>query len=413
MKRVLKPSVVSGTVTAPASKSVAQRAIAAAMLASGRSILTNVGSSNDSKTALGIASALGATIEKDAIKIAINGMAGKPKTKLNCGESGLSIRMFTPIAATFSEEIILNGNGSLVTRPMQLLEKPLEMLGAKCSTTQGLLPIKVRGPLVGGEATLDGSLGSQILTGLLMASPLAQHDVVLKVKNLKSKPYIDLTLEVMKAFGISVKNQNYQQFSIKAGQQYQAANYKVESDWSGAAFILVAGAIGGSVRVENLEINSHQADKAILEVLKLAGANIRIKETAVEVSNAPLTSFCFDATHCPDLFPPIATLASCCLGRSEIIGVERLAHKESDRAMTLQNEFEKLGITIKIKGNTMLVTGGKIHEGKINSHNDHRIAMAMAVAALVGNGVVTIEGAECVAKSYPNFFKDLAKICKK
>jgi len=412
MKRVIKPSAVSGTISVPASKSVAQRAIAAAMLANGRSTITNVGSSNDSIAAQGIAVALGATVEGDATKLFITGIEGKPANQLFCGESGLSIRMFTPIAATFSDEITLTGKGSLVTRPMQQIEEPLRMLGAQCNTSKGFLPISVKGPLTGGKASLDGSLGSQILTGLLMAAPLAKNDVVLQVKNLKSKPYIDLTLEVMHAFGIAVKNINYRQFNIKAGQRYQPANFIVEGDWSGAAFMLVAGAIAGSVRVDNLILNSHQADRAILEALRLAGANIRFKDSAIEVSKTPLTSFCFDATDCPDLFPPLVTLAASCLGKSEIIGVERLAHKESDRAKALQREFEKLGIVVKIKENSMHITGGKIHGARINSHNDHRIAMAVAVAALVGSEEITIEGAECVAKSYPQFFEDLEKICK-
>ncbi|HUX54422.1 MAG TPA: hypothetical protein VMV56_08425, partial [Williamwhitmania sp.] len=194
MKRVIKPSAVSGTISVPASKSVAQRAIAAAMLANGRSTITNVGSSNDSIAAQGIAVALGATVEGDATKLFITGIEGKPANQLFCGESGLSIRMFTPIAATFSDEITLTGKGSLVTRPMQQIEEPLRMLGAQCNTSKGFLPISVKGPLTGGKASLDGSLGSQILTGLLMAAPLAKNDVVLQVKNLKSKPYIDLTL---------------------------------------------------------------------------------------------------------------------------------------------------------------------------------------------------------------------------
>lgn len=412
MKRVIKPSAVSGTISVPASKSVAQRAIAAAMLANGRSTITNVGLSNDSHAAQGIAVALGATVEGDATKLVISGIEGKPANQLFCGESGLSIRMFTPIAATFSDEITLTGKGSLVTRPMQQMEEPLRMLGAQCNTTKGFIPISVKGPLTGGKAALDGSLGSQILTGLLMAAPLAKTDVVLKVKNLKSKPYIDLTLEVMHAFGITVKNINYRQFNIKAGQYYQPTNFNVEGDWSGAAFILVAGAIAGSVRVDNLILNSHQADRAILEALRLAGANIRFKDSAIEVSKSPLTSFCFDATDCPDLFPPLVALAASCLGKSVIIGVERLAHKESDRAKALQREFKKLGIVIKIKGNSMHINGGKIHGARINSHNDHRIAMAVAVAALVSSEEVTIEGAECVAKSYPQFFEDLEKICE-
>lgn len=410
MKRRIRPSAVSGTIAAPASKSVAQRAIAAAMLAKGKSTITNVGYSNDCQAAVGIANDLGATVEGDGNKLFISGTEGNASSKLFCGESGLSIRMFTPIAATFSNEITLAGKGSLVSRPMSLLEEPLRMLGAQCNTTNGFLPISVKGPLTGGYATLDGTLGSQILTGLLMAAPMAKHDVTLKVNNLKSRPYIDLTLEVMQTFGVEVKNIDYKEFRIKAGQQYHSIDYNVEGDWSGAAFMLVAGAIAGSVIVENLQPLSHQADRAIIEVLQLVGASITYVNGTIKVSKDRLNSFHFDATDCPDLFPPLVALAAACSGTSEIVGVTRLVHKESDRANALQQEFKKMGITINTRGNSMLIEGGNVQHADVESHNDHRIAMAAAIAALVSNGEVTINGAECVAKSYPNFFEDLEKI---
>jgi len=410
MKREVKPSAVRGTIAAPASKSVVQRAIAAALLSDGISIITNPGTSNDCLAAISIARALGATIIHLDNQLTITGTKGVANNLLHCGESGLSIRMFTPIAATFSVSITLSGEGSLATRPMALLESPLQQLGAYCNTNNGFVPIEVKGPLNGGLATLDGSLGSQILTGLLMAAPLAKRDVTLQVKSLQSKPYIDLTIEVMKAFGVTAENRNYEEFFIKANQTYQPASYNVEGDWSGAAFLLVAGAIAGEIRVENITTTSKQADKAIVQALLRAGAIVKAHGNAIEVCHASLSAFTFDATDCPDLFPPLVSLAAACNGVSSIKGVGRLEHKESNRAVALQTEFRKMGISVEVDGDTMQVTGGPINATTIDSHNDHRIAMAAAISARTANGVVAIDGAECVAKSYPEFFEDLNSI---
>lgn len=407
MKRKVRPSEIKGTVSAPASKSVVQRAIAAALLSDGVSIITNPGTSNDCLAAISIARALGATVVQSDRRLTVTGTKGIANNHLHCGESGLSIRMFTPIATSFSEIITLTGEGSLATRPMALLESPLQQLGAFCKTNNGFVPIEVKGPLNGGLATLDGSLGSQILTGMLMAAPLASNNVTLQVNNLQSKPYIDLTLEVMKAFGVSAENRSYEEFFIKANQKYRATTYNVEGDWSGAAFLLVAGAIAGEIRVENITSASKQADKAIVQALLRAGATVKEHSNAIAVCHAPLSAFNFDATDCPDLFPPLVSLAAACKGTSSIKGVGRLEHKESNRAVALQSEFRKMGIAIDIDGDIMHVTGGFINATTIDSHNDHRIAMAAAISAQTANGAVTIDGAECVAKSYPEFFDDL------
>ena len=410
MKREVKPSAVRGTISAPASKSVVQRAIAAALLSDGVSIITNPGTSNDCLAAISIARELGAEVIQSDRQLTITGTKGVVNNHLHCGESGLSIRMFTPIAASFSNGITLTGEGSLTTRPMALLESPLQQLGAFCKTNNGFVPIEVNGPLNGGLATLDGSLGSQILTGLLMAAPLAQNDVKLQVKNLQSKPYIDLTLEVMNAFGVTAENRNYKEFFIKANQKYRATTYNVEGDWSGAAFLLVAGAIAGEIRVENITSASKQADKAIVQALLMAGATVKEHSNAIEICHAPLLAFNFDATECPDLFPPLVSLAAACKGTSSIKGAGRLEHKESNRAVALQSEFGKMGITIDVDGDIMRITGGPLNAATIDSHNDHRIAMAAAISAQTANGVVAIDGAECVAKSYPEFFEDLKSI---
>jgi len=410
MKRSVKPSTVSGTLAAPASKSVAQRAIAIASMAKGVSEIFSVGNSDDVKVAISVSRALGAMIDEQYDRLTISGGLSIPKTILNCGESGLSVRMFSAIASTLESEVVLTGKGSLLSRPMGVVEESLRSMGVTCSANQGRLPISVHGPLKGGIANVDGSISSQVLTGMLIASPYANSDITIHVKNLQSRPYIDITLEMMKSFGVNVANKGYDEFLVKSGQRYQPRNYIVEGDWSGAAFLLVAGAIGGRTKVENLKISSTQADKAIINALNYAGAKVSVYDNFIEVNKHLLHGFDFDATHCPDLFPPLVALASHCEGESKILGVSRLRGKESNRAAVLMEEFGKLGVNVKVEGELMIIRGGTVKGGLVSSHGDHRIAMAAAVAALAGEGMVEIDGAEAVAKSYPGFFEDLEQV---
>jgi len=224
---------------------------------------------------------------------------------------------------------------------------------------------------------------------------------------LKSKPYIDMTIKLLKDFGIHIENHDYSEFSIKGNQSYIPQTYQIEGDWSGAAFWLVAGAIAGNIQVQNINLMSTQADKQIINVLLDAGASVSIMENAIEVRKSMLKPFDFDATDCPDLFPPLVALASRCYGTSKILGISRLQHKESNRAIALQQEFGKLGINIQFHGDLMMVEGGDIQMAEIESHHDHRIAMAASIAALCGKGNSSILNAECVTKSYPEFFKHL------
>lgn len=407
MKKLVQPSEIKGTIKAPASKSMMQRAIAIAALADGTSVLYNYTPCNDAEAAIEIAKRLGAEVNIDGSTITIKAGIHKVHDSLNCGESGLGIRMFTPIASLFEKEIMLNGEGSLKTRPISMLEKPMRELGVQINTNDGFVPITVRGPLRGGEAYVDGSLSSQILTGMLIALPMATGDTMLSVDNLKSIPYIDMTLQIIQEFGAELSQTDYERFSIKGNQKYKAREYSIEGDWSGASFHVVAAAIAGEVHVENVSKNSKQADIAILEAVQLAGAKVSIKEDSVIVkASKKLKAFEFNATNCPDLFPPLAALAAYCEGKSKIKGVSRLKHKESDRATVLKNEFKKVGISITIDGDYMIIEGGKPTSGFIHANNDHRIAMAAAVLALKAEGSIEIENAECIDKSYPSFYED-------
>ncbi|MGN6618564.1 MAG: 3-phosphoshikimate 1-carboxyvinyltransferase, partial [Ilyomonas sp.] len=260
--------------------------------------------------------------------------------------------------------------------------------------------------------TIDGSLSSQFLTGLLMAFAASEAtDVSITVNNLKSKPYVDLTVKVMKDFGLKVpENKNYEEFvfSRSAVDARRSTAYTVESDWSGGAFLLVAGAIAGDIVVKGLDINSTQADKKIMEALQDCGCRLSVKEGSIEIGPSALKAFHFDATDCPDLFPPLVALASYCNGTTTIGGVNRLTHKESNRALTLQDEFGKMGVEITLQDDIMLVKGGNGVKGAhVHSRHDHRIAMACAVAALKAESETIIEEAQAVGKSYPNFFEHI------
>ena len=415
MKRIISPSKVGGNVTPPCSKSYAQRALAVALLADGESTIGNLELCDDTRSAIRCIEALGAEvthINKSTIKVR-GGLA--PRTdQLHIGESGLATRLFTPVASLHNQPITINGEGTILYRPISMMIEPLRQLGVEVRDGGGFLPIQVCGPMQGGEVEVDGSISSQFLTGLLLSLPMAQNDTTIYVKQLNSLPYVDMTIDTARRFGVEIDHKDYCEFFIEGNQKYQATDYMIEGDWSGAAPMLVAGAVAGEVTVENMSRLSLQADTAIVKALINAGAEIESTDSTVTVRHRRLKAFEFDATHCPDLFPALVALAANCEGTSTIYGTERLLHKESNRAATLAEEYAKAGIEVDIdEENIMRVRGGKIHGCTIDSHGDHRIAMSMAIAALTADAPITVERAECVAKSYPSFFDDLEQLIVK
>jgi 3-phosphoshikimate 1-carboxyvinyltransferase len=427
MRATVYPNTLRGEQVAPASKSSMQRACAAALLHRGTTRILNPGHSNDDLAAIDVIQKLGAIVKtEDASKEKINSTSIIVHSNgvqpigdtMNCGESGLGIRMFTPIAALSDQSITVEGIGSLLKRPMHFFDTIFPKLGIEIQSQAGYLPIQIKGPLKPANIEVDGSLSSQFLTGLLMAFAATENtNAVIEVQGLKSKPYIDLTLSVLNTFGWKVQHQDYKRFEFLAHPPLaDHIDYTVEGDWSGAAFLLVAGAIAGPIVVKGVQLNSTQADKAVMQALKDAGASIDINENAIQIGPAKdkagvvgsLKAFEFDATHCPDLFPPLVALAAVCNGVTILHGVSRLAHKESDRGLTLQKEFAKLGIRIELNEDRMMVYGGTgIKGAEVFSQHDHRIAMACGVAALCADGPITITDAEAVNKSYTDFFKHL------
>ncbi|MBW2524330.1 MAG: 3-phosphoshikimate 1-carboxyvinyltransferase, partial [Deltaproteobacteria bacterium] len=349
------------------------------------------------------------------------GRAATPRSAapivLDCGESALTMRLFAPIAATLASAIRLEASGGLRRRPMQMLEEPLRALGVAVQTDGGYPPLELRGDLSAGDATLDGSTTSQTLSGLLMALPTCAGESRLIVRDLVSEGYVALTRSVMRAFGIHCEpptavtgSPNQTVLRIPGHQHYRAGSFTVEGDWSGGAYLLVAGALAGRVRVSGLAQDSPQPDRTVVAALEQAGAEIEADADGIVVEQAELRAIDVDGTSCPDLFPPLAALACHGHGESVIRGAGRLAHKESHRGEALAAELGKLGAAIEIQGDELRVRGGPLHGGTVDSRGDHRIAMACAVAALRASGEVHIADAGCVAKSYPAFFDHLARL---
>ncbi|UAY54665.1 3-phosphoshikimate 1-carboxyvinyltransferase [Arachidicoccus terrestris] len=425
---IIHPGKVHGEITAPASKSSMQRAAAAALVSGGISLIENPGISNDDQASVGVIEALGALVEIEptgALKVDATHLSeGSARdTEVHFGESGLGIRMFTSIAALRPGKIRIEGQGSLRTRPMDFFDETLPKLGVTVKSNQGKLPLEIKGPLTPKDITIDGSLSSQFLTGLLLAYAAADaSDVTISVTDLKSRPYVDLTLKVMADFGLKIPvNHNYERFYFEKAVHAKGTDpttYQVEGDWSGGAFLLVGGAIRGPVTVKGLDTQSTQADKAILQALTDTGCQLSVAEDRIEIgpmaAGGPLKAFHFDATDCPDLFPPLVALAAYCAGRTVIEGVSRLAHKESNRALTLQDEFAKFGVKIELQDDLMIIEGNNNGQlsGDITTHSrhDHRIAMAAAIAALGAAGPVQIDEAPAVKKSYPNFYRHLEQL---
>lgn len=416
MDKTLLSGRVEGRVVLPCSKSYAQRALAASLLCRGRSTLRNMDLCCDTQSALRCIEALGAKVNRlSETEVEVCGGLAPAQSVLYVGESGLATRLFTPIASLCDSPITICGEGTLLHRPMEMMVEPLRRLGVDVRDGGGRLPIEVCGPMRGGEIEVDGSISSQFVTGLLLALPLAAEDTVLHVHGAVSRPYLDMTIATAEWFGVRIQHSDYEEFFVEGGQSYQPADVTIEGDWSAAASMLVAGAVAGAVEATNLSLLSRQADVAICEALVRAGASVVSDQHSIRVEHRPLHAFEFDATNSPDLFPALAALAAAAEGESVIKGVSRLEHKESNRAEAIRSQYGRLGIEVDLSGDdVMKIRGARIVGGvECDSLGDHRMAMSLAIAALVSEQGVTVRNAESVAKSYPRFFDDLDSLMVK
>ena len=432
----------------PSSKSFAQRAIVAAALAEGTSHLRGYTPCGDNESALAVARALGAKVQVDGTQLTIEGIGATPGllnlTELHTGESGFLTRMMVPLlSAIASEPVRVTGEKTLLKRPLTDAHDIMAAYGVRLypensggagndRKTDCYLPLKVAGPLIPGRADVSGKGGSQLLSGLLAALPLCEGKSALYVHEPRSIPYLFITVDVLKKFGIRMSSemegdddfletQDWSlctgvNFHIKGGQRYKAADFAIEADWSGAAPFLVAGAIFGEIEVEGLDTESLQADISIMDILMEAGASMSQLDSPdgpIHVHRAPLSPFHTDLNNCPDLFPIVAVLAAFCPGKSILQGVERLRHKETDRAAAIGEMLEQMGVPVSIEEDEMeiigmgltqrILTGRLLKGGSYCSHADHRMVMALKVAALGADGPVVIDDVACVAKSFPQF----------
>ena len=411
MKNLITASRLSGKIRIPSSKSDSQRSLLAAALANGVSVISNVGQSDDEQNMLKCIQSLGAQVQVNQDNISIQGITHFPKQlDLNCGESGLGLRLLTSICAAHEGTHRITGEGSVLTRDHSFFEEHFPAMGVGVTSNGGKLPMEISGQLKSGKYTVDGSQSSQYISGLLMAFPLLDGDSELTIEDLKSKPYVEMTIETLKAFGIKIQEQGHC-YLIHGNQTYQPTNYIIESDWSSASYWLVAAALGHELELTGLNLESKQADLAMLHALKKANCHIHSSKDSISIDGTQRKAFVFDATDCPDLFPALVALAAGCDGVSKISGVYRLKNKESDRGVVLQKEYALLGLKLEIQGDEMIIFGGsKLHGGTVDSNNDHRIAMCLGITATFINDEVELLNADAVSKSYPMFWNDLDQL---
>ncbi len=410
---VLQPFSVSGVMKISPSKSCVQRALALALLAEGQTTISNCGNSEDVLAVKNIICDLGAVVEEKNGQCLIfpSSQILNNQTTINACESALALRMFAPLVSMFSQPVILKGSGSLLNRPVEPLLQLLDAAGISYETEEGHLPLRILGPISSTEIIADGSFSSQMISGLLMCLPLLSFDSVLEIRDAVSMPYIDLTLEMMRMFGAEVTLINRSKFHIKGCQKYRGIEYQSEGDWSGAANFLVAAAVSGEIKIEGLDRNSKQADRIVVDVLKLFGASVNYDENGVSVKKNECHPFSVDVADCPDLVPILSVLASAARGTSVLYGVGRLVHKESDRVQSVVAMISALGGNISVMGDRMIINGkGKLAGGVVRGMNDHRIVMAASVAACICEKAVTVTDINAVNKSFPEYFDVLRDI---
>jgi 3-phosphoshikimate 1-carboxyvinyltransferase len=420
MKVRITPSQVSGLVSAPPSKSFTHRAVILASLAEGESVIENPLLSDDTIYTIEACRSLGADIKLEGGRLKITGTGGEIKAAerqwIFAGNSGSTIRMVAPLAALSQTKVVFDGDSRLRQRPVGDLLSALKSLGVGAYSlgSNGYPPIEIQGgKFSGGEVKISGLVSSQHISSLLMIAPYTEEGIKIRITGgLNSRPYIDITINVMCAFGVEAANRDYKEFLVRGGQRYQARQYQIEGDYSSAAYFFAAGAIGGKpVAVKNLKADSVQGDRYFLDILSRMGCTVEYQKEKIKVSRSKeLGGISIDMGDYPDLVPTVAVVAAYARGKTKIANIAHLRFKESDRISDTAAELVKMGIKVNVTKDTMLVHGGKPRGAEIKAHNDHRLAMSFAIAALFAEGDSVIGGAEAVNKSYPKFFTDLRKL---
>jgi 3-phosphoshikimate 1-carboxyvinyltransferase len=415
MKAVIEGSSgVGGTVRAPPSKSYTHRAFIIASLANGESVIENPLMAGDTLSTLNAMRAFGIEIEEKE-NIIIKGCGGKlttPPSEIDCGNSGTTIRLVSGVAA-LDGAVTLTGDESVRNRPMQPLLDALEQLGVKTSSDDGTPPVVIEGGgIEGGVVEIRGDMSSQFISSLLIAAPYAKKDTKIKITTpLKSKPYVDMTLDIMGKFGVKAVG-DYETFAIKAGQKYIGTKYQVEGDFSSASYFLALAALTGSeITVQNLNLKSKQADRIIIDILRNMGAEVKVNDNKVTVKGNTLKGIEVDLQDAPDLLPTVAALGCRAEGVTEIKNVGHARYKETDRLAACTKEFNKFGAKVNEYKDGMSIKGTeKLAGGEVKSYKDHRMAMALSILGSYAEGETVIDNVECVSISFPEFFGELSQV---
>ena len=411
MKASISKSEIKGKVAAPPSKSYTLRGVICAALAKGESEIINPLGSDDTEAALDVLGKIGIKVTEDKSSWMVSGgNFRKPTEDLFCRESAVTLRFITAISAMIPGTCHLTAAPSLARRPIEPLIQAMKQLGIDCRQEQDKSITVKGGKLRGGLTELPGNISSQFVSALLLISPFAEDGMTVRLTtNLESQPYVLMTIECLEKFGIKVEaSADFREYKTKR-QAYQPSRYLVEGDWSSASYLLAAGALGGEIEVTNLNPSSLQGDKAIVDYLRDMGADITVKKNSVSVKKSQLKALKADLTDCTDLLPTVAVLAAAAEGTSELTGIERARLKESDRPSALAEGLTKMGIKVVEEKNRLVITGAKAKGAVIDTRGDHRIAMAFSLLGTVAGGTV-IDDAECVSKTYPEYWETLKSI---
>ncbi len=408
MNVTIKPSKLEGSIMIPPSKSLSHRAIIAASLALGKSVISNVLYSKDIKATIEAMRACGAIIEEyDDYLVIYGSKVKRVKSMINANESGSTIRFMIPIALVCDAPMEFRGENHLVKRPLDTFLEIFDLQGISYERGEDYLPLKVNSGIKSGIYKVRGDISSQFITGLLYALPILDGDSKIEITTtLESKGYIDLTLDMLKKFGIQIENRDYKEFYIKGNQSYTPCDYTIEGDFSQSAFFLVADCLGANIKLKAMNMDSHQGDKKILTDIEDFSSKIHYENDELYADSIKTKGAIIDFSQSPDLGPALTVLASLSEGKSEFINAGRLRIKECDRITCMKEELEKLGANIIEHEDGMEIFGvDSLTGGVIDSHNDHRVAMSFAMASIKAKGDIKILNAGCVSKSYPNFWE--------
>ncbi len=415
MKLTIQKSDIKGTVNAPPSKSYTHRSIAIAAL-SKKATVNNPLISEDTKATIRACEAFGAIVESKKDSLIINGFDGKlkvPDNVIDVANSGTTLRIMTAAASLVDGATVLTGDASIRTRPNTPLLDALNDLGAEAFSTRnnGMAPIVVRGKMRGGRVHIDGSISSQFISALLIACPFARNETTVMIDGeLKSRPYVNITIDMLRNAGAKITAEGTNSFIIPPEQEYNMKSYNVPGDFSSASYMMAAGVLCGEVTIKNL-FPSEQGDSALIEILRKMGAKIRWdeKKGEVKISRSELHGIVVDVGKTPDLVPTLAVLGAASEGTMVIENAEHVRYKETDRLHAMTVELKKMGVDITEEKDRLIIRGGALKGARVHGWDDLRIVMALAVAGMVA-GNTTIDTVESVSISYPGFFEDLKKI---